>query len=252
MLQGSTFGNSWGGPGLDDIWDLFLDPYNHRVVFDGPNRYIYLLDGYGEFSVSEHVYDAWKEWIRLRDFTKYPEALQVVGGEPISPTEALGATFFLVNGWKMKPIDGTEAITIDGNIFSDDLQPATDPDDNGNLNISYKVSTLTNTIIVDGGGVGDAPTVEEIDAQLTASHGSGSWQQGLTTTQDNTLSLAYEEARRARAMAVNNVDIAKTGSGTGAVDTITVYDDDGITPLYVIRVLGEDADNRFVQYVKPY
>ena len=71
----------------------------------------------------------------------------------------------------------------------------------------------------------------------------------LTDEQNWILRMAYEEARRARAMQTNDVQITRVGSGTGQVDTINVYDDDG-SLLYTITVTGEDCDNRTITYSK--
>lgn len=82
-------------------------------------------------------------------------------------------------------------------------------------------------------GVYDAPTT------LYNDEGSRGQQQVRT----------YEEARRARALASNNVTINRTGQGDSAVDIITLFDDD-LSVLYTIEVFGDIATNRRVTYKK--
>lgn len=70
--------------------------------------------------------------------------------------------------------------------------------------------------------------------------------EGLTVEQDKNIRRAAEESHRARALATNKVSISTVGTN----DTITVYEDDGVTVLYTIVVSGADRNNRAVTYVK--
>ena len=85
----STYYGSW------DIWKLY-----HKVTFDGPNRLILINYGETDINVTTQIYSDWKEWMCLngRYYSKYPEAISVIGGEPIGNDQFVGATFFLENG----------------------------------------------------------------------------------------------------------------------------------------------------------
>lgn len=231
-------GASWGGQ--FDYWDKFNnDPtvLDHIVMFDGPSKTIWILSGIEYVSVKWHLYSDWKEWSQLYDNTKYLQAFETEGGKPISETEKLGDTYLLINDWVIRQRDADTPTTVDGNIYGYDLAGTPqDPfggDPDGGRSISNKVSNLVNTITI----------TETIASEPIAV---------LTDAQDLTLRLAYEEARRARALQTNKVGITTIGTGVLAIDTVQVFDDDGVTLLYTIVVTGEDADNRQVTYIKNY
>lgn len=132
-------------------WQLY-----HKVTFDGPNRLILVNEGVTELNIRTDVYSAWKEWVNILGSTDhlenpgFPQAMSVVGGEPI-PTGQLGSTFFLENGWKIKPYPGNYRLIITGNLFavdgSDPFIPAdvilTEPN---NITINLNTSNLVDLI----------------------------------------------------------------------------------------------------------
>ena len=91
--------------------------YPQKVTFDGENRLIYVNEGVTELDVQIDLYSAWKEWM-----VQYPEhagflpAMRVVGGDPIGPGRALGATYFLTNGWRLRTWEGDHRLVILGNL----------------------------------------------------------------------------------------------------------------------------------------
>jgi len=277
MLQSIAWGNQW------DYWKYFDGEVDdHRVMFDGPTKTIWILEGISEIFVKEHLYSDWKEWISLYDHTKYPQAFETEGGRPISATERLGDSYLLINDWTIRQRDSRTTVNVIGNLYAyDSNNEAKDPygvDPYGGRSITSKVSSIVNTISPDVSGIvidynqvasavwnamkishtsngtmgqqmSNIPTTQQIvngvwDESATNHRGVGSIgeQQYLT----------HEESKRSRQMATNNVEISRIGSGVSQVDMINVYDDDGITLLYTIKVTGEDADNREVTYTKPY
>lgn len=278
MLQGIAWGNQ------HEYWSYFDgDVDDHRVMFDGPTKTIWILEGISEILVKEHLYSDWKEWVALLDHSKYLQAFQTEGGRPISTTERLGDSYLLINDWVIRQRDASTTVNIVGNLYAYDLNgdpknPYED-DPDGARAITSTVSNLVNTISVGGGGgvpIDYAQIASSVWDALKAAHTQAGtmgeqmstiptaqnvadsvWNKPIsenatvgTRGEENT--LAYEESRRARAMQTNKVAITRIGSGAGAVDTINVYDDDGTTLLYTITVTGEDADNRDISYTKPY
>ena len=98
-----------------DYWNL-----RHKVTFDGVNKLILINEGETNINVQSDIYSDWKEWVRTEDNLKYLEPLSTVGGEPTIEGQRLDVTFFLINGWKIKPYSGTYDLTLDGNIFDVD------------------------------------------------------------------------------------------------------------------------------------
>lgn len=215
-----------------DYWQYFDGEVDdHRVMFDGPTKTIWILEGITELYVKTHLYSDWKEWVALYDNSKYLQAFETEGGRPISATERLGDSYLLINDWVIRQRDASTPVDIIGNLYAYDLNGdpkdpySTDPD--GGRSINSTVSNIVNTVVQ---AVPGPPSLTDEEAFI--------------------LRMAYEEARRARAMQTNKVAITTVGSGATQVDTINVYDDDGVTLLYTLTVTGEDADNREIVYAR--
>lgn len=167
--------------GYWEYWELY-----HKVTFDGENKLILINPGEYTVAVKRDIYSAWKEWILLNDLVnaQYSQAFSVVGGEAISVTENLDATFFLINGWKLKPANGSYSLTITGNLFTDDsstLLVAADPQSNGdpnNILFSLQTSTVVRSVTSTSSG-SNYVTASLIDEQATELTTIGS------TTSDN-------------------------------------------------------------------
>lgn len=86
---------------------------------DWINRIFILKSGVVEIDVQVDLYSDWKEEVKLVDNMKYAPAMRAVGGDPISVTQDLGATFFMINGWKIRPQEADHELLIVGNIYSD-------------------------------------------------------------------------------------------------------------------------------------
>lgn len=89
------------------------------VTFDGPNKIITEISAPGdnELFVTE-IYSEWKDFVRTSDNAKFLPAFSVVGGDPITPTQNLGSTFFLENGWRLRPAESNHKLTVVGNLFT--------------------------------------------------------------------------------------------------------------------------------------
>ena len=100
-----------------------------KFTFDGPNKLFHVKQGYTEIDVKVDLYSDWKEELFLSDNLKWTQALSVIGGEPVTPTQYIGTTVFLINGWKIVPPSGDTTVEfINGNIYTDDqTSPFADP-----------------------------------------------------------------------------------------------------------------------------
>lgn len=101
-----------------DLWLLF-----QKVTFDGENRYIIINEGVSELDVEVDIYSAWKDWALERDHLKWLAALRSTGGDPLPGGDFLGATFFLINEWRILVKEGVANITVTGNIFTEEGDP---------------------------------------------------------------------------------------------------------------------------------
>lgn len=133
-------------PNWWDDWLLY-----HKVTFSGQEKIIYLHKDESNIDVKEDIYSSWKEWILLRDNSKFDPAIRAVGGDPITEIISLGSTFFLINGWKIRPAEQNYVLNINGNLYSDDgLSPIIPTLGNHNIIISMTRSNLIDTVQIGG------------------------------------------------------------------------------------------------------
>ncbi len=88
------------------------------VTFNGTTKIIAVNNGITSLSASD-LYAWWKEWV-LDDNANFPPAMQAIGGDPIGDGLFTGTTFFVLNGWLIRPYAGNHTLTISGNLFGED------------------------------------------------------------------------------------------------------------------------------------
>ena len=91
-----------------------------NVSFDGINKLIIVNTGVTEISVKTDLYSDWKEWTLIGDNSKYLSAMRAVGGDPISDVKELGSTYFLTNGWRIRPAEWNHRLSIVGNLYTEE------------------------------------------------------------------------------------------------------------------------------------
>lgn len=120
-----------------------------KVTFDGVNRLIIVDPGITELDVKIDIYSDWKEWMLLADNAKYPLALRVVGGDPVSESKNLGSTYFLLNGWRIRPQEAEHRLIIQGNLYTDPAgsSPVIRTLGNYSVIVEYSVSNIVDSSI---------------------------------------------------------------------------------------------------------
>lgn len=87
---------------------------------DWDERIFVLKAGIVELDVKVDLYSAWKEeLIANPSYMQYAPAMRSVGGDPISDTQDLGSTYFLINGYRIRPHEASHELIVDGNIYTD-------------------------------------------------------------------------------------------------------------------------------------
>ena len=115
-----------------------------KVTFDGPNRLILVNVGVVEIDVQSEIYSAWKSWTQENDNLKYQPAFEAIGGNPTVAGQRLDATYFLINGWRIKPYPGEYSLNLIGNIFDingDDIKVPADISGSNSNNITVNLTT---------------------------------------------------------------------------------------------------------------
>lgn len=137
-------------------WEL-----RHKVTFDGVNKLILINEGETELDIQADVYSAWKQWAITETNLKYLNPFRTVGGEPTVAGQRLDVTYFLINGWKIKPYTGTYDLVLTGNIFDVDGGSIKVPADVNRFDPN-NITINTNTSVI----------VRQVDSS-TAASGSG-------------------------------------------------------------------------------
>jgi len=128
----------------------FWQDFPMKVTFDGENKLIILNENETEFDVEEDFYSNWKEWVQYLDNSKFPQAMSTTGGDPTTGVNALGKTFFLENGWKIKPVGNVDkSIIVTGNLFTRDGSDPYLSADTISVSIRSEFSNLVDFIDLD-------------------------------------------------------------------------------------------------------
>jgi len=137
----------------------------HKVTFDGPNRLILVNYGVTELNVDTDIYSDWKEWMLMENNFQYPEAISVIGGEPLGGGQFVGSTYFLENGWRIRPWEGTHQLSLDGNIYTREAGESPTIPTLGNWSVSTTFVRSAIVFKVETAGAspsGSSPTAQEI------------------------------------------------------------------------------------------
>jgi len=123
-----------------------------KVHFDGPNKYIVINAGYTEIDVQNDIYSAWKEWIQNLDNSKYLQAITAIGGDPITDVTAVGITYFLENGWRIKLPEADGDYVITGNLYTREpgQSPYISPDADFDTTVEFVRSNIVDLITISG------------------------------------------------------------------------------------------------------
>jgi len=83
---------------------ITFDPVNKRIVLDSA------------YATAGQIYSRWKEWVLTGENTKYEQAFSVLGGDPLGGGLFVASYFFLMNGWRIRPMESNHTLILEGNI----------------------------------------------------------------------------------------------------------------------------------------
>lgn len=176
-----------------------------KVSFDGVNKLIICDSGVTELNVQTDLYSEWKNWAVESDNLKYLPAFRTIGGDPLTGSAKLADTYFLLNGWKIRPYEGNHRLVITGNLFTED---GSNP----------FVSTVGSYNVL-------ITTVVTSDAKLLETGVSG-----LTVEESNTLSELSVNTNLIQ-LAVNFIKAIQSGKQEIKDNQFIFYDEDNETEL---------------------
>lgn len=86
------------------------------LTFDSATRRI-VLDSAS--TSAQAIYAAWADWVALSDNAKYLPAFRTLGGDDLGGGLSVPPYYFLLNGWRVRPMEASQTLTITGNLFVD-------------------------------------------------------------------------------------------------------------------------------------
>jgi len=84
------------------------------IQFDAPNKRI-VLDS--NAVTASQIWIAWIDWVAVGDNSKWLPAMKQVGGEQLTSNIFIPPYLFLLNGWRVRPMEADHDLTITGNLF---------------------------------------------------------------------------------------------------------------------------------------
>ena len=86
---------------------ITIDPASKRLILDSTSV------------TAQAIYAAWVDWVALADNAKYPPAFRSAGGDGLGGGLLIPAYYFLLNGWRVRPMESNQTLTLTGNLFVD-------------------------------------------------------------------------------------------------------------------------------------
>lgn len=240
-------------------------------TFNGEQKIISIVTTDFSIEVGD-VYSRWKEWSLLNQ--QYDQAFSVVGGDPLPGGRALGFTFFLENGWKIRPRELNHTLDISGNLYArDGSSPFVPTIGNFNVLIRQTVSNIVDVVYNDASGTGGlsessiaqavrnvlSVELSRIDAPVSSRASQSSVDSIISEIDSivlNTADIRTDLNAVQLSVAEITVDVTtllavaeiarKMSTNRSRIDassrTLTIYEDDGSTPLRVYSLRDRNGN----------
>jgi len=182
-----------------------------KVTFDPTTKIISVtqapVSGEVNIDVKIDIYSDGKEdWLANESLSRFRFPISAVGGNPLPGSKALGTTFFLLYGWKIRPYEASHTMNVNGNLYCQDgTSPYVPTLGTFSIAIIGAVSSLVDSTIQ------QLPEIEQ-----------GSYESGVTIDVVNGVGgTAYPVGTPK--YPVNNLAQAKTIAEDRGFDTLFVY-----------------------------
>lgn len=134
---------------------ITFEPSTQRIILD--STYVNVQD----------IYSRWKEWVEIGDNAKYFPAFSVVGGDSLGGGLYVASYFFLMNGWRIRPMEANQSLQLVGNIsVLGGGVPVVPTLGNYNVSVQFTVPVQAQGVATDGGGSSGSPA--EVAAAVIA------------------------------------------------------------------------------------
>lgn len=133
---------------------ITFDPANRRIILDSASV------------TAEEIFSRWEDWMLLSDNAKYLPAFRHAGGDDLGGGLFIPNYLFLLNGWRVRPMESNHNLTITGNLFVDGGGvPVVPTLGTFQVNVNYTVPVQAQGISTSGS---TGPTAAEIAAEVLA------------------------------------------------------------------------------------
>jgi hypothetical protein len=185
---------------------ILFDPTSKRIVLDSTSV------------TATELYSRSADWLALSDNAKYGAVFRQVGGDDLGSGLSIPPYFFLQNGWRVRPMEANQNLTITGNLFVEGGGvPVVSTLGTFQVNVNYTVPVQAQGISTSGGS---GPTASQVASAV--------WAQALE-------GLTAEEMMRIMLAALAG---KRQGLGTPTEQYIA---QDGVTPR--ITMTADTAGN---------
>lgn len=162
-----------------------------NVTFSGIQKLIIVNSGVTTLDIQVDVYSDWKEWEQISDNSKFVQALRPVGGDPLTATKDLGDTYFIMNGWKIRPAEFNHRLQVEGNLFTEDeSSPFVQTLGNYNVVIESFVSNLTDATLAQISEIEQSAFLNRVQYDPIAGSAGTAYPQGTPKAPVNNLTDA--------------------------------------------------------------
>jgi hypothetical protein len=138
---------------------ITVDPANKRLILDSASV------------TAQEIYAAWVDWVALSDNAKYLPAFSSVGGDELGGGLFIPPYYFLLNGWRVRPMEANHTLIITGNlVVQGGGVPVVPTLGTFNVSVQYTVPVQAQGISTSGGGGATAAQVwqQTIESGLSA------------------------------------------------------------------------------------
>ena len=124
---------------------ITFDPSSKRIILDSASV------------TASQIWIAWVDWVVLSDNSKYLPALKQIGGDDLGSGLLIPPYIFLLNGWRVRPMESNHSLTITGNLFVDGGGvPVVNTLGQFQINVNYTVPVQAQAISTSGSTVSAA------------------------------------------------------------------------------------------------
>lgn len=125
---------------------ITFDPTARRIVLDSVAV------------TAAEIWSRWVEWAALGDNSKHPAALRQVGGDELGGGLLIPAYYFLLSGWRVRPMEASHTLVITGNLFVDGGgHPVVQTLGAFNVSVQYTVPVQAQAVATGGAVAGLTP-----------------------------------------------------------------------------------------------